>query len=224
MFHGYSFNRIDKKRGRSLVEAAAAGGCPSAVAYCKYHGWGEQAVDRHTAFAMFKNIAEETGFDEERVLVGTCFLWGEGVERSYKDAFKWLTLAAENGHGGAMNEIGWLYELRHHMNDLMERWWTAAAETGHVGAMFNIACARDEEWTDLDFNSGQDLGKAVELYTKAAGYGHGPAMYQLARCYQHGRVVEQSETLALQWCRKSRDVGYVEAWEMYPEMVDIFKK
>ena len=46
---GSDFKRIDEKRGRVLIEAASAAGCPSAEAYCHYAGWGGFAEDEDKA-------------------------------------------------------------------------------------------------------------------------------------------------------------------------------
>ena len=62
VFCGYDFKQIDQERGRAMIEAASAAGCPSAEAYCHYGGWGGFAVDLKMAFAMFQKIAEKTGF------------------------------------------------------------------------------------------------------------------------------------------------------------------
>ena len=57
--------KIDKERGRVLMEAASATGLPLAEAYCRYRGWGGFAPDQDNGYAVFKRIAEEVGFVHE---------------------------------------------------------------------------------------------------------------------------------------------------------------
>ena len=95
VFLGSDFKQIDEKRGRVMIEAASAAGCPSAEADCHYQGWGGFAEDRKMAFAMYRKIAEEAGFAHAEYMVGVCFRYGQGVEQSHEEAVRLWRLAAD---------------------------------------------------------------------------------------------------------------------------------
>ena len=65
---------------------------------------------------------------------------GQGVPQDYKEAVKWYTLAAEQGHASAQTNLGLMYVngtgvlqdyIRAHM------WWNIAAANGHDAARKN---------------------------------------------------------------------------------------
>ena len=112
VFWGYDFKQIDEKRGRAIIEAASAAGCPSAEAYCHHQGWGGFVVDEDKAFTMYQKIAEKTGFAHAEHMVGICFQHGQGVEQNWTKAVEWYTKAAEKGclQNAAMYKLGECFE------------------------------------------------------------------------------------------------------------------
>ena len=69
-----------------------------------------------------------------------CFADNDGVVEDETLAFEWFKRAAENGHVGAMNNVGLI--LSDQGDDELEtvgfEWVKQAAEKGHVGAMYNL--------------------------------------------------------------------------------------
>jgi TPR repeat protein len=166
---GSDFKRIDEKRGRVLIEAASAAGCPSAEAYCHYAGWGGFAEDEDKAFVMFQKIAEETGFGFAEKMIGWCFKKGRGVEQNWTKAVEWYTKATEKGDSNAMNNLGYCFKkgegVEQNSTKAVE-WCTKAAEKGDSTAMFNLGHI-------FEYGRGveQNLAKAVEWYTMAVDQG-----------------------------------------------------
>ena len=53
---------------------------------------------------------EETVDAEAQYRLGWSFYSGDDAPQNYKEAIKWWTKAAENGHGGAQYNLGMMYE------------------------------------------------------------------------------------------------------------------
>jgi hypothetical protein len=60
------------------------------------------------------NVAElrkeaEAGSCVNQGVLGLCYLYGHGVERDYKEAFRWLSSAAAQGASRAVLNLGYMY-------------------------------------------------------------------------------------------------------------------
>ena len=97
LFKGLNFKKIDKERGRQMVEAAATVGFRVAVGYCFYKGWGGRAQDDDKAFEVFSAAAEQ-GYTRAVVCLGHCYKNGQGVEKNPSEAVKLYTQAADKGY------------------------------------------------------------------------------------------------------------------------------
>jgi hypothetical protein len=67
---------------------------------------------------------------------------GDGVPQDYKTAVKWYTLAAEQGHSYAQNNLGLIYGNGDGVPQNYKaavKWYTRAAEQGNSNAQFNLA-------------------------------------------------------------------------------------
>src|ERR1700730_45171 len=63
---------------------------------------------------MAVNIAEmrqkaEAGSCVNQCVLGICYLYGNDVERDYKEAFRWLSAAAAQGASRAVLNLGYMY-------------------------------------------------------------------------------------------------------------------
>ena len=63
---------------------------------------------------MSVNIAEmrqkaEAGSCVNQCVLGICYLYGNDVERDYKEAFRWLSAAAAQGASRAVLNLGYMY-------------------------------------------------------------------------------------------------------------------
>lgn len=70
----------------------------------------------------------------------------------------------------------------------------------------------DSEGLKLLLSANQkDEQKGCELFRKSAERGYAPSQYRLGYCYQTGRGVKQSFSVANQWYEKAANQGYVDA-------------
>ncbi|WP_221795128.1 tetratricopeptide repeat protein [Oceanobacter mangrovi] len=114
-------------------------------------------------------------------------------EFNYKQAARWYQVAAEQGHGAAQNNLGWLYQngLGVAQDDSVAfRWYQASADQGVIDACFNLGLMFEQgKGTELD------MEKALFWQTKAADYGYVPARQRLPQLraqmdfYEHSLVL-----------------------------------
>jgi TPR repeat protein len=214
-FRGSHFRTQDMARGRLLVEAAAAGGLPLAVADCRFtgDGWGGyngDDQDRQAAFETFRELASEQKEATWIVLeaqfnLGDCYHKGRGVAKDEAEAVEWYRKAAEQGHCVAQNNLGVCYHGGTGVDkDEAEavEWYRKAAEQGHSNGQYNLGDCY-ENGTGVD----KDEAKAVEWYRKAAEQGDSGAQNNLGWCYEDGTGVEANEAEAVKWYRKSAEQG-----------------
>ncbi len=128
-------------------------------------------------------------------------LQGQQAAPDLKTAVKWLRIAAENGHGEAMYNLGIAY---HHgkgaRKDLQEaiRLYRKAAELGNGKAMRNLA-ALYETGQGVD----QDLGSAFTLYEQSAQTGLSDSQLKTALMLLSGEGVAADPIKARFWLNLS---------------------
>jgi hypothetical protein len=125
------------------------------------------------------------------------------------EAARWYRRAAEQGHAGAQNNLGLLYEEgRGVEQDLSEagRWYRLAAERGLVAGQVNLARMYEE-----GRGTAQDFGQAARWYRQAADQGHAEAQYRLGRLYGQGQGVQADAKKAARWYRKAAHRGHLQA-------------
>jgi TPR repeat protein len=212
-FRGSHFRTQDMARGRLLVEAAAAGGLPLAVADCRFtgDGWGGyngDDQDRQAAFETFRELASEQKEATWIVLeaqfnLGDCYHKGRGVAKDEAEAVEWYRKAAEQGHCVAQNNLGVCYHGGTGVDkDEAEavEWYRKAAEQGHSEAQFNLGICYDN---DVEM----DVAEAVKWYREAAEQGHSQAQFCLGSAYKFGEGVDKDEAEAVKWYRKAAEQG-----------------
>lgn len=70
-----------------------------------------------------------------------------------------------------------------------------------------------DEWNALGdqyYNKG-DYKQAIEMYTKAAEYGHAEAIFNIGYCFINGQGVEKDIVEGTKLCRESAERGYIHA-------------
>ena len=137
LFDGDGFKCKDENRGQLYIEAASAAGFPTAEAYSYYNGWSGFAVDHEKAFSLFKRIAEETEYSYAETYVGTCFCFGNGVEKNFIKAVEWYTKAAEKGNSDAMYNLGHCFHHGQGVEKNLARaleWYTKSRDAGDADA------------------------------------------------------------------------------------------
>lgn len=111
---------------------------------------------------------------EEMYRQGMDYLDGNGVPQSNEKAFRRILTAAENGHAGAQNELGYMYDVgRGVSKSLVEaaKWYRKAAEIGNAQAQYNIGSMYDR-----GEGVPQSYAEAEKWYQLAANQGHKKAI------------------------------------------------
>ena len=121
-----------------------------------------------------------------------------------EQSLRWLNRAANQGHVGAMAELGVFYVGTDDIQAL--RWLRPAAQQGNDVAQYNLGVMYER-------GSGvpQDDAEAARLFRLAAEQGLAHAQYNIGFMYDTGRGVEQNDAEALRWFRLAADQGIAEA-------------
>ena len=129
--------------------------------------------------------------------------------KRYDEAVDWYRKAAEQGHDGAQNNLGYLYHNGEGVTqDFAEavKWYRKAAEQGNADAQNNLGCL---------YHNGegvtQDFAEAMKWYRKAAEHGNADAQNSLGIRYYNGDGVKQDFAEAVKWWRKAAEQGHINA-------------
>ncbi|GAB5354418.1 hypothetical protein AAMO2058_000117300 [Amorphochlora amoebiformis] len=154
-----------------------------------------------TAKGAFKQRVQQASSDpESQYAVGMKFFQGkeEGIKQDYQQALVWWTKAANQGHPGALTNIGVM-----HFRGLgvpkdektAAGYYQKAAKQNDAGALCNLGFMYKNGLGDL----GKDEKKAVEMFSKAADKGHAGAQCNLGVMYFNGLGgLEKNEKKALE--------------------------
>ena len=154
------------------------------------------------AFAYFKKAAEYEWYNEG---LGICYEMGIGVEDNETEAFKYYTLAADNGNVTSMYRTGLCYYngvgVKQNYAEAY-RWFTDAAGNENIGAayylgkmqMYGEGCTPDPE-------------AAVQWLLKAAEKNNDKAQFELGNAYLTGNGVEENDDIAMEWFEKAAENG-----------------
>ncbi len=123
-----------------------------------YDGVGvERDVDK--AAQLFLKAAEMGNVDA-MAYMGTCYIYGEGVEENRTEALKWVTLAAKGGDEASMITLASYYEDEDPETSF--KWVKRAAELGNIDAMSWLAYCYSE-----GVGTEKDAAKAKEWHRRA---------------------------------------------------------
>ena len=110
---------------------------------------------------------------EEKFQLAGCYARGDGPERSWERAVRWLRRAAEAGHAGAEYELGLCFSTGEGVAKDLKRaalLYQRAADKGHPEAQYDLG---------ICFVTGQgmrkDEAKGLELIKRAAEQGQAGA-------------------------------------------------
>jgi len=145
------------------------------------------------------------GSAEEQWQYGLKYRYGRGVEKNYREAFRWFQSAALKGHATAQRDLGTLYRRGLGVQrDFTQaaKWFRQSARQGNMKAERDLGILHQ-------FGRGvpQDDAEAVRWYRKAADQGERKAQTNLAFMYKAGRGVSQDFQEAARWYRKAADQG-----------------
>ncbi len=91
------------------------------------------------AIEHYKNLAMSGNYGCARRL-GWMYLLGEGVDKNFDEALKWLFQAASQNDNEALFAIGWLYLAKKEKNWLEAyKWFEKSAENNFAPAIYRLA-------------------------------------------------------------------------------------
>lgn len=123
---------------------------------------------------------EEEQSADELNQIGLAYQYGNnGKPQNYSEAARHYRLAAEQGHAGAQNNLGFCYHNGWGVPKDMSQaamWYKRSADQGNAWGQSNYG-------TCLEFGWGvkKNLSAAIEMYRKAAAQGHASAKKHLKR-------------------------------------------
>jgi len=163
----------------------------------------EKAIDYYR-YAESHNVVSEG--------LGVCYDYGIGVEENETEAFKYYTIAANDGYTAAKYRLGIAYKYGRGTAENKEeafRWLSDAAENGNFNSQYETAMMLlNGEGT------GQDEERGVEMLRKVAEEEHDLAQFELGNCYLSGKGVEEDEMQAMFWYQKAADNGNEQAQKL----------
>lgn len=129
--------------------------------------------------------------------LGALYNDGKGVTKSYEEALKWYSKAADNGDLKACNNIGVMHfagtGVPKDINKALS-WFSKAASLGSTGAMDNIG-----EIHGQGIGVPKNLNEAFKWFLKAAELGHSVAKCKVGDFYKGGLGVQQDFLQAYIW-------------------------
>ena len=194
----------DNKKAVEWYEKAVANEIPMAMLRMgDYYLYDYDSLNEsEKAFAYFKKAAEYEWYNEG---LGICYEMGIGVEDNEAEAFKYYTLAADNGNVTSMYHTGLCYYngvgVKQNYAEAY-RWFTDAAGNENIGAayylgkmqMYGEGCTPDPE-------------AAVQWLLKAAEKNNDKAQFELGNAYLTGNGVEENDDIAMEWFEKAAENG-----------------
>ena len=201
----------DNKKAVEWYEKAVANEIPMAMLRMgDYYLYDYDSLNEsEKAFAYFKKAAEYEWYNEG---LGICYEMGIGVEDNETEAFKYYTLAADNGNVTSMYRTGLCYYngvgVKQNYAEAY-RWFTDAAGNENIGAayylgkmqMYGEGCTPDPE-------------AAVQWLLKAAEKNNDKAQFELGNAYLTGNGVEENDDIAMEWFEKAAENGNEKALEI----------
>ena len=126
--------------------------------------------------------------------LGEMYIRGAGVPQNYKEAFKWIKMAAEQGDAAAQTDLGVMYSRGEGVpQDYIEavKWYYRAAEQGDAAGQYNLA-----ESYYVGDGVAQDYKEAAKWYHKAAEQGFAMAQNNLGILYHEGLGILEDDIMA----------------------------
>ncbi len=151
--------------------------------------------------------AAESGDSEAQYELAVAYAEGRGGvddDERTKQVLLWATRAANQGHPGAMAELGSFYMGT---DDVMAlRWLRSAAAHAHGGAQGNLGYMYQH-----GHGVPRDEAEAARLYRLAAEQGFAQAQHNLGVMYLNGQGVPKDTAEAVRWFRLAADQGHPDA-------------
>lgn len=203
-FFGYGTCLEDNKKAVEWYEKAVANEVPSAMLRMgEYYLYDYDSLNEsEKAFAYFKKAAGHNWYNEG---LGICYEMGIGVEENETEAFKYYTLAANDGNVTGMFRTGLCYYngvgVKQNYAEAY-RWFTDAAGNENIMAayylgkmmMYGEGCEPDPE-------------TGIQWLQKAAEKNYNKAQFELGNAYLTGKGVEENAEKAMEWYELAAENG-----------------
>ncbi len=100
-------------------------------------------------------------------------------------------------------------------------WWNTASEAGDIDSDLLLARLHEGQF---GFADRKDLKKSLDFYSKAAGFGHGPAMVALASRLLSGDESIRNEAKGREWIKKAIEAKETSAYLALGDFEEHVKK
>ncbi len=137
--------------------------------------------------------------------LGYMYESGIGVKRNFKEAVKWYSKAAKQGHAGAQTNLGLMYRDGSGVKKSYKKavkWFSKAAEQNNPRGQVSLGYMYEN-----GLGVRKDFKKAVKWYRKAAEQGNNDGQANLGIMYQKGLGVEKNGEEAVNWLQKAARQG-----------------
>ena len=157
--------------------------------------------DEHQDQVYAQIMRAAKGHVSSQFSLGLQYAKGETVFKSEDAAFYWYSLAADQGHSGALNNLGTIHSDHNSkyfdVNRATECFKKAAKYEDEVG-IYNYA-------NRLIDGKGarKNVKQGIKLLIKSAELGYSSAMERLGDIYYQGVIVQSDYTLALKWFQEA---------------------
>jgi hypothetical protein len=178
-----------------------------------YYKKGLEMLEAGNATEGINNleIAANNGSANAQLMLGNCYLNGNGVLPDYQKAVAWLEKACEQNNATAQYLLGSLYLNGNGVQQDAQKaaqLYGQAANQGDALAQLNLAnCYVNGTGVPRDYRF------ACIYYEKAATQGNATAQYYLGYCYYNGFGVEKNWLKAKAWYEQAAAQGQGDAIE-----------
>jgi TPR repeat protein len=194
------------KGGRVSVAAEARGPLASAELALSLSGQADLPPDRSKLVALFQAAADR-GSSPAALMLGECFLRGDGVTQDVTRGIALIKQAAEADYPQAIDALGVCYYRGEGVGQDYRKAYhlfSRAADLGHPQSLGNLAILYlNEEGAEYDPQ------RAFNLLVQGANAGNPHCMYLFARSLQFGIGVRRDEATAREWYDKAAQAGNV---------------
>ena len=160
--------------------------------------------DARRAAQLYERVAERSGW--ARFKLGTLHLAGSGIPRDYAVAHRWLRRSADDGHAGARNNLGLMYD----------RGLGVAVDHAAARDLYHAALGDEHARGNLESLYAEGRGApsgaaAVAWYRRGADAEIAAAQYRLGQIFAKGEGVPRDERAAAHWLARAAHQGHAEA-------------
>ncbi len=170
------------------------------------HSGGEEKIKKSGGFFSWISSGGGGAQSEDLFKKADRYYHGQGVRKNLELALKSYVKAAEAGHPGAQNRVGWMYEKGEGVkvdHNEAAKWYLKAAEQGYVNAMNDLGYMYRQGW-----GVAQSHEDALRWFERAAEKYDSYAEYNMGQMYENGWGVELDMEEAVRWFRRSAARGH----------------